>query len=43
MTYESPIHLYRSQLNIEIENEVLKAVHKIGVAVDKDELLKALQ
>ena len=41
--YESPITIIRSQLQIECENEIMKAVARIGVNVDKEELFKALQ
>lgn len=49
MSYESPIELMKSaiesinyQVNKQIENEVLNAVMRVGINVDKDELLKAL-
>ena len=41
--YKSPIEVITTQLNSQIENEVLKAVQNIAVNIDKDELLKALQ
>lgn len=44
--YKSPIDLYVSDLHAKInekmEDSVLKAVLDVGVAVDKDELVKAL-
>ena len=43
MTYESPFHLLKSRICTEIDGEFLNAVYKVGVTVDKDELLKALQ
>ena len=47
MSYESPITVafknIRDQVNLVIENDIWKAVVNIGVAVDKDELMKALK
>jgi hypothetical protein len=40
--YESPIKLIR-QMDTEIENELFKAVLKVGVDVNQEELIKALQ
>lgn len=42
MAYESPIELFVQDLNWKIEGEIATAVRKVGVNVDKDELLKAL-
>lgn len=41
--YESPIRLIESQLRTEVENEIFRAIQEVGVDVDKDELIKALQ
>lgn len=44
--YKSPINVFQTQIELiemEIENEIFKAVHKVGVTVDKEELLKALK
>ena len=41
--YESPIEIIRKQMVTNFENQVLKAVQEVGVLVDKDELVKALQ
>lgn len=41
--YNSPIKLIRSDLETQIENGVLKAVQEVGVDVNKEELVKALQ
>lgn len=41
--YESPIHVYHADIQHKIEGEILTAVMKVGVTVDKDELLRALQ
>lgn len=46
MSYESPIEVITSQVRLQSEialgKEIMKAVWKVGVNVDKDELLKAL-
>lgn len=41
--YESPIRLIESQLRTEVENEIFRAIREVGVEVDKEELIKALQ
>ena len=41
--YKSPIDLIVGKMNLQLEGEVCKAVQNVGVDVDKDELLKALQ
>ena len=41
--WESPIRILQTQLATELEGEVLKAVCKYGVAIDKDKLLELLQ
>ena len=43
MSYQSPIDLIVGQMNLNFENEICKAVQNVGVCVDKEELLKALQ
>lgn len=50
MLYKSPIQIVQeqissieSQLENQLENETLKAIHKYGIYVDKDELIKALK
>lgn len=40
--YQGPILLIYSEMQRQVENFVLTAVQKVGVNVDKDELLKAL-
>ena len=40
--YESPFKVIVGELTVEYENEVIKAIQKVGVTVDKDEILKAL-
>lgn len=41
--YESPIELIEKDLRTQVENDVYKAVLDVGVVVDKDELVRALQ
>lgn len=46
--YNSPIQMLQLQtmrdaLNLELENEVVKAVHKVGIYIDKDQLTEALR
>ena len=43
MNYQSPIELIMEQINLSLEGEICKAVQKVGINVDKDELTKALQ
>lgn len=40
--YNSPIDIFYGQLEVQREGEVLKAVQKCGIDVDKGELVKAL-
>ena len=41
--YESPIKVVQGELETQLEGEILKAVHRVGVAVDRDELIRALR
>lgn len=41
--YESPITIIKKEMDTFVENEVFKAVQKVGVYVDNDELIKALK
>ena len=41
--YQSPIRLIEQQMQTHIEGEILRAVQSVGVDVDKDELIRALQ
>ena len=43
MSYESPIELIMGQMNMFLEGEICKSVQNVGVNVNKEELLKALQ
>jgi len=40
--YDSPIELFQGDMKVELEGTILKAVANVGVNVDKEELLKAL-
>lgn len=40
--YESPIEIIYENVQTQFEDAVLKAVQKVGINVDKDELIKAL-
>lgn len=41
--YQSPIEIIHDNMRMQVEGEVYKAVQRVGVTVDKEELLKALQ
>lgn len=41
--YSSPIDLIYSDIQMKLEDNVCEAVQSVGVNVDKDELIKALQ
>jgi len=43
MGYESPIEMIYGQMRIESENAICKAVQNVGVNVDKEKLIRALQ
>ena len=43
MNYKSPVDLIISEMNLRIDGEIFKAVQNVGVNVDRDELIKALQ
>ena len=40
--YDSPIEIFARNVSVEVENQVMKAVGKVGIHVNKEELLKAL-
>ena len=40
--YKSPIEIVNGGLQTQIEGEILRAVQKVDVVVDKDELMRAL-
>lgn len=41
--YESPVTVIQDQLRFELENDVFKAVQRVGVDVNKEDLVKALK
>lgn len=41
--YSSPIDVIRRQMSVDIEKGIMKAVENVGITVDKEELIKALQ
>ncbi len=41
--YKSPIDIIYGQMETQLEGTVLKAVQNVGVDVDKEELIRALQ
>lgn len=41
--YRSPIQQFVSDISLKMENDVYTAVQNVGIYVDKDELIKALQ
>lgn len=41
--YEAPIKLIKQQMETEIEGMVLRAVQRVGVDVNKEELMRALE
>ena len=41
--YEPPIKVVQGELETQLEGEILKAVHRVGVTVDRDELIRALR
>lgn len=41
--YEPPIEILIEKMNLEFEENVVRAVQKCGIDVNRDELLKALQ
>jgi len=43
MSYQSPIEVFQTQMQCQIVGEIYKATMRVGVNVDKDELLKALR
>lgn len=40
--WESPVNIISSQMNMQMEGEILKAIRNVGIIVDKEELIKAL-
>lgn len=43
MKYQSPVEIIQGELETKIENDIMTAVQRYGIRVDKEELIKALQ
>ena len=43
MSYKSPIEIIYGDMTHKLENEVFTVIQNIGINIDKDELIKALQ
>lgn len=43
MNYKSPIEVFYSDVQLQFEDNVYKAVQAVDIHVDRDELIKALQ
>ena len=41
--YKSPIEIFTDELNLYYDNNIIEAVQRYDIQVDKDELLKALR
>lgn len=41
--YESPIKVFQGNLEMQFESEILKAVQRADITVDRDELIRALR
>ncbi len=41
--YKSPIEVFQTGIEYQLENEIMSMVQKYGITVDKDELLRALK
>ena len=41
--YESPIKIITGKIQTQIDDEIYRAVQNVGINIDKEELLKALE
>ena len=41
--YESPIKIITGKMQTQIDDEIYRAVQNVGINIDKEELLKALE
>ena len=41
--YKSPIEIFHGQLSTQLEGEIFRAIQNVGINVDREELLKALE
>lgn len=42
MSYESPINIIYGQMQLQMDDNICRAVQNVGINVDKEELLQAL-
>ena len=42
MSYESPINIIYGQMQLQMDDNICRAVQNVGINVDKEELLRAL-
>ena len=43
MSYKSPIDIIQEEMRTKFDNKILEAVINVGIKVNKDELIKALE
>lgn len=43
MNYKSPITVIQDKMSVEFDNGILKAIAKVDIDINKDELVKALE
>lgn len=43
MSYKSPINIIQEEMRTKFDNDVLESVINVGIKVNKDELIKALE
>lgn len=43
MDYKSPIEIILGDVELQVEGEIMRVCQSVGLAVDKDELIKALR
>lgn len=41
--YESPIKIFYSEITTQFDNEIFKAVQRVNITVDRDEIIRALR
>lgn len=41
--YKSPIEIFQTSIEYQLENDIMNMIQKYGITVDKDELLRALR
>lgn len=41
--YESPVNVICGEMQTQIEGDIFKAIQNVGIEVDKEELIKAMQ